>query len=431
MRIIERMTRYLTKIAGWLTVIVIIGLAFHTPITVWLSTLNIENILLIKSWKEMLLGIALLSVVVIGWRSKRLHNWQRDWLVRLAVLYGLLHIVLLFLNWQGVQAAAAGLLIDLRLIVALLVGYLITKIAPEWRRIFMYASAAAAVIVVTFLVLQVTVLPRDSLALIGYNESTIEPYQTIDQNTDYIRHQSTLRGPNPLGAFSLAVIIVLAWAFRYVKKSNWSYGIVWIIGFIATLISLLTSYSRSAWVGAFIGSMGYAITVYRHQLVGFLKNWKGVALLAVSIISVVLFSVLQPRLFSTVILHEDPAEVGKFNSNDGHLESLVDGLGRMVNQPLGAGVGSTGSASLLGDNPIIIENQYLFIAHEAGWIGLIIFLTLGYIIAVRLYNNKQYAWLWVGVGLCVVGLFLPVFVDDVIAILYMLIAGSLAVKKTD
>lgn len=79
---------------------------------------------------------------------------------------------------------------------------------------------------------------------------------------------------------------------------------------------------------------------------------------------------------SNVVLHEDPEEGGLVNSNDEHLRSLIDGTDRMVHQPLGAGIGSTGSPSLLGDEGLIIENHYSYIAHEVGWLGLAVFMAL-------------------------------------------------------
>ena len=74
------------------------------------------------------------------------------------------------------------------------------------------------------------------------------------------------------------------------------------------------------------------------------------------------------------------------------------------------------------DSPIIIENQYLFTAHELGWLGLIIFLFIFGLIMKRLWKLRS-DWLALGVfasGLClaVIGLLLPVWVDDTVAIIW-------------
>lgn len=133
------------------------------------------------------------------------------------------------------------------------------------------------------------------------------------------------------------------------------------------------------------------------------------------------------------MLHEDPSEGNDINSNQGHVESLQDGLSRMAVQPFGAGVGSTGSASLLGDNPVIIENQYLLVAHESGWIGLAIYLALYGLISVRLWHRRS-NWLALGVlssgiGIAAASLFLPVFVDDTVSIIWWGLAAVALIEE--
>jgi hypothetical protein len=142
---------------------------------------------------------------------------------------------------------------------------------------------------------------------------------------------------------------------------------------------------------------------------------------------------------SNVLLHENPTGGSAISSNDGHVSSLVDSFSRMVHQPLGGGVGSTGSASLYGDHPIIIENQYLFVAHEAGWLGLILFLAIFGMVLYRLWQQRRdYVALGLfasGIGLALVGLLQPVWVDDTVAIVWwglaaIAIGGQHGKKRT-
>jgi len=115
------------------------------------------------------------------------------------------------------------------------------------------------------------------------------------------------------------------------------------------------------------------------------------------------------------------------SSNDGHVNSLKDGLGRLLLQPLGGGVGSTGSASLYGSLPLTVENQYLFISHETGWAGLIVFMYIFAEVLRQLWRRRQdYLALGVfasGLGLAVIGLLLPVWTDDTVAIVWWGLAG--------
>jgi len=125
---------------------------------------------------------------------------------------------------------------------------------------------------------------------------------------------------------------------------------------------------------------------------------------------------------SQVILHEDPNEGNAVNSNDGHAESLADGATRMLRQPLGGGVGSTGSPSLLGDEPLIIENQYFYVAHEVGWVGLGLFLYISCCVLAQAWRRRA-DWLSLavfasGVGLMLIGIVLPVWADDAVSIIW-------------
>ncbi len=112
----------------------------------------------------------------------------------------------------------------------------------------------------------------------------------------------------------------------------------------------------------------------------------------------------------------------------------------MTREPFGSGIGSTGSASLFGSAPSVVENQYLFIAHETGWLGLTLFLVLFVMIMARLWQQRR-DWLSLGVfasgvGLSLVGLLLPVWADDTVSIVWWgcaaiaLAGGGYARKQT-
>jgi hypothetical protein len=135
-----------------------------------------------------------------------------------------------------------------------------------------------------------------------------------------------------------------------------------------------------------------------------------------------LFAATNSTFVSNVFLHENPLTGSSTNSNQGHISSLQDGILRFVVQPFGAGVGSTGSASLHTNAPLIIENQYLSTAHEVGWLGLAFFLMIFIGIMSRLWQRRS-DWLALGVfasgiGLAAIGLLLPVWVDDTVAIVW-------------
>ena len=292
-------------------------------------------------------------------------------------------------------------------------------------------------VVLIFAVLQVFVLPHDILRYIGYSTQTITPYLTVDLNYDFVRINSTLRGPNPLGAYAGVILAIIAAAVVRGKIAPDKKRIGIAIGLaIAAAVALWASYSRSA-AGAAIIMVGIVLVVgLRHLLSR--RVWIAGAVVTFALVGG-LFAIRDSPFVSNVILHENPNGGSAEKSNDGHVDSLQDGTARMVRQPFGAGIGSTGSASLGTDQPLIIENQYLFIAHETGWIGLTVFIGLFGLILRRLWQRRR-DWLALGVfasgiGLAVIGLLLPVWVDDTVSIVWwglaaVALAGGVYGKRT-
>ena len=410
-------------------VTVFCGVVFHAPLSVWLGTIFPDNQLLIKSWKELLIGLAMVLVII---QVSRRHMWRelgKDWLIRLAAIYAVLHVVMVPLMWQGTLPAVAGLMINLRFVAFFVVMYVALTLYPQWRRPLLWSGFGAAALSMLFAFLQVTVLPNDVLKHIGYGEDTIMPYLTVDRNDDYVRINGTLRGPNPLGLYATIVatacLAVIVMARK--KLAKWRFiGDVWDIGTLGlvALVAVWFSYSRSALIAL---ALALAIVlIVKYGKVISKATWVAVCATAL-LFAGGLYIAKDTHVVSHVILHEDPNEGNDVNSNDGHWESLVDGTERMIRQPFGAGVGSTGSPSLLGDTPLVIENYYLYVAHEVGWLGLAAFVTLFGMVMQRLWRRRG-DWLALavfasGVGIAVAGIILPVWADDTVAIVWWGLAG--------
>lgn len=410
----------LEKIYAVILFVIFGGIVVHAPLSVGLGTLFPDYELLIKSWKEILmLALVPLAVIIIS-RRKMWRVLTDDWIFRLIIAYAVLHILLVAIFYQGSAATAAGLAIDLRYLLFFGLVYVLLKIAPAYRGLMVKIGIVGACIVVGFATLQLF-LPADILKHIGYRTETIVPYLTVDKNPDYIRVNSTLRGPNPLGAYAGIVLALLAAAFVYGKLHgrrllpSISIGLL----LLCSLVALWISYSRSALVAAIVAvGVVLAMTIAR-QLSR--RVWI-VGAAVVGALAGGLLLAQNSSFVSNVLLHENPEGGSSISSNDEHVESLEEGTERLVAQPFGAGVGSTGSASLFGEAPIIIENQYLFIAHETGWLGLVLFMSIFGLILWRLWRQRT-DWLSLGVfasgiGLALIGLLLPVWADDTVAIVW-------------
>jgi hypothetical protein len=395
------------------------GIVLHAPLSVGLGTLFPNYDLLIKSWKEILMGVALVLVGVIVWREKRFDILKEPLMVGLQIYAGL-HVLSLIVFRNGLQAILAGLMIDLRYILFFTLVYLAVRLFPQFRRPFIRVGIIGAVIVVGFALLQVFILPADVLKYIGYNVHNIAPYLTVDQNHQYIRINSTLRGPNPLGAYAVIVLASLgAWLIGKKPKIVRHRAFIVAVLLLGGIVALWASYSRSALIAAVVAGV-VLLSVTALPKLG-RRAWI-VAAVIVFAIAGGLVATSKTSVVSNVLLHENPTGGSSVNSNEGHLSSLQDGLLMFVREPFGSGVGSTGSASFMTSAPLIIENQYLFVAHEVGWLGLILFLMIFIGVMSRLWQLRT-NWLALGVfasglGLAIIGLLLPVWVDDTVAIVW-------------
>lgn len=431
-------TSTIAKLLAGILLVIFGGIVVHAPFIVSMETLFPDYELVIKSWKELLMvpaGVATLLLV------QRKHMWRElanDAILQVATVYIALHVLTAAAFLTGVMATVAGLMIDLRYIVFFVLVYVLLKIVPEYKKLFLKVGVIGAIVVVGFGVLQLF-LPADILKYIGYNEQTIQPYLTVDKNPDYVRINSTLRGPNPLGAYVAIVLSLLAAALLKgvlaIRRSKEAY-----LAGVAALSSgvvLWVTYSRSAVLAAGVAVSLVVVVAARQYITR--QVWI-VGCAVVFALAGGIFLGRDHSFVTNVILHENREGGSAISSNDAHIASLLDGAERMVRQPIGAGVGSTGSASLLTDKPLIIENQYLFIAHEVGWLGLTtFFIFLGLIL--RALWHQRHDWLSLGVfaagiGLSLIGLLQPVWVDDTVAMIWWGIAavaiatGGEHVRKT-
>jgi hypothetical protein len=228
-------------------------------------------------------------------------------------------------------------------------------------------------------------------------------------------------------------VVMAAWlnARKFTRREEVLAGVL----AAGSVIALWVSYSRSAALAA-LAAIGIVLIVVYGKRVS-KTIWLSIAIAGLVLLGSIV-ALKDTQFVSQVILHEDPHEGNDTNSNDGHAESLIDGARRMAMQPLGAGIGSTGSASLFTDEPVIIESQYLFVAHETGWLGVALYLTITYVVLKRLwYRRAQWLALGVcasGIGLAIAAFFLPVWVDDTVSIIWwglaaIALAAPFAVKK--
>jgi hypothetical protein len=402
-----------------------------------------------RIWKDILLfAFCLLA----GWIAvSRPSVWRalwRSWPIRIMAAYLALTVLMTI---YGVlshnvshSAAIYGLIVNTRLFAffgtvyiymlaggdSLLVHGRNTDGRPmllrRWRQLVFIPAA----IVVIFGLAQI-VLPAGFLTHFGYGPATIPAYQTVDNKPDYVRLQSTLRGPNPLGAYLavtiplLAAVLVYAYAKQKSNKiaTNSQTNLGYALLSAGALVVLYGTYSRSAWLATFaaIGLVLWlAITNNKVRKIGAVL---GAALLVIALTAV--FMLRNNDTFQNVIFHTNEKSTSSTSSNESRAQALENGWRDVLTHPLGEGVGSAGPASnrLNNGKPAkISENYFLQIAQEAGWAGLALLVAVYILTGVGLYKKRGSA-LALGLfaalcGLTIVALLSHAWTDDTLAYLF-------------
>lgn len=415
-----------SQLFGWLVLIILALVPFHALLSVsfghWFG-----NPLLWKVWKELLLGVlALLAVYVVMRYPDIRQKIINSRINQLIFAFIALHLLLAVYFLPPFSALLAGLAIDLRFFAFFLAAQMAAVLWPKSRRLALIITAVAAELVVIFAMLQLVVLPPDFLKIFGYSKETIAPFLTVDQNPLFVRINSTLRGPNPLGAYVIILFGLLA-SWFIVRRRQLSKITKWAVfaGGLSLLVVLTATYSRSAALGFAMAALIVVAVNKRHFIT---KRNLAAGLAIVLLLGGTYYAAKDTYLAQNLIAHKDPNDPVEVGSNEEHVASIYHGVQRTVKEPLGTGPGSTGSASRFGDTPVVIENYYLFVAHEAGWFGIGLFIAICVLVGQKLYKLAATSWPAAGllasfVGLLVIGLLLPVWADDTVALVWWGLAG--------
>jgi hypothetical protein len=377
----------LTRILSWLTALIIILVPFHAFLTVWLSSLA-GHYTALRLWKEFLLVPIVIGSLYLLVRDKTLA--KKFLSLKLVWLIAAYFVLLLI---SGIAAAAThnvtskamlyGLLVDSRFLVFFLAVLVIAGrdiwLSERWQKLVL----APAILVAAIAILQYMVLPYDFLKHFGYGQSTIFPYETINHNLAHIRVMSTLRGANPLGAYLIIPISLLAVRLFREKRERRDKLIVG----GGLLLALIFSFSRSAWLGAALSLLVAAWLSFKTVKVRKTIGW---ILIGLIIIAAGLSAVLRNNLeFQNAVLHTDKLSTARESSNEGHSRAFRLAAKDIIHQPLGAGVGTAGPQSVYNDHPArIAENYFLQIGQEAGVLGMLLFIAVCAAVGTMLYARR-------------------------------------------
>lgn len=410
---------------SWVNRLAIIGLVlllvlmpFHAFLSISLGHI-FGHQALFQSWKE---------VVFILLAGLWLYNcWvQRKILFRLdvvncSVLFIIsLGLLLSFLHRPSLNGFLFGFKTDLVPLGLFLVAQAYSEAFDDNRLTRLILLPALVVSILA--ILQVTVVPSQILALVGYSSQTINPLQLIDMSTSLARAFSTLGGPNQLGTYLILPAAVALVSLFKTKK------LVYLPTLLFLLAAIGLSFSRSAWIGTVLALLIAAILAIGQKF----RLWllAGIVLLAVlgALVVAPKLSDSNNVLLQNLFLH------GQFFSNKtigppdvARTSALENGFTLVKSQPWGHGLGTAGPASYHNDTQLITEDWYLQIGYELGLIGLLAYLVFFVSLIVSLVRQKsstiQISLIAGLVGILAANVFLHSWADSTLAIVVFITLG--------
>lgn len=400
--------------------LILIGyIPFHAVISTFIIS-SVGGDFIVKGFKDgLLFTLFLATLTLILTKFKKVFFKQHYIFSTFIVLFVLSIMAAGVLGGGSEKQTLAGAILLYRYIWIFYLGIMLIALTnnQRFKENALKLTLVTSFIVVGFGFLQFFVLPKDFLTVFGYSAETIRPYQTIDNNESFIRILSTLRGPNPLGAY-LAMIAPLAiYYIRKINKNKLLVGLIYAVMFITTIFA---SQSRSAWVGLIVGLLVYGYLTMKNKKIIYLTAAAILPFLAIGYIA------RNSSFIQNTVFHRDPNEISNINSDDQRISSLKYSISKIKDKPFGHGLGSSGPASNYGNNPVIIENYYLDIAYQIGWIGLVAYLgiigSVGYLL-LKLKTSMSYALFSGLVAISVIALFWPVWTDETVALTWWGMAG--------
>lgn len=403
---------------------------FHIFLSQWLSTYT-GGLDFWKGAKDSFAAILTLAIVLIV-LIQRKYNKLFLVILGLTVLYTWLHLILLFATDQPRDTGLLATVYNTRLFWFVLIGY---GLALLWPKQFNTRKLIRLLIILSTIVcligLAQWLLPKDLMTHFGYSiERGVKPAFFIDDKTDLPRIMSTLRDPNSLGAFLILPITILSSTLVRSWKTNrrmFLSGLLLLHG-----LALLLTFSRSALLATLLALSVFFATSYREQLTRFIKRY----LLVLALLFLVTIGgivVLRDQYFvQNVVLHSDESTV-LTDSNNLHVIQIQKGIDGVENQPLGNGPGTAGLVAI-HNKGLLTENYFVQIAYEVGIIGLIVFLTLLYLIIRALwYSHKNIIAIYLlasFVGLVLMNMLLHTWSNEAVAASWFMLAGTALKAKS-
>jgi O-antigen ligase len=394
----------------------------------------------LEIWKAAKDVLVVVAVPLLFWVVYRRGLYKDPLLKKFLIIggvYTLLHMLFVLIrSSDDTYSTIVASVYNTRYLAYFLLGYVIAKADRGTQKIrtIVKVMLIASVIVAGFGVLQYF-LPKDLLTHIGYSlERGVKPMFFIDNKLDFPRIMSTLRDPNSLGAYLLFPLYVGGYyvfankASSYLPKWGRTKGLA--LAALAS-VALLLTFSRSSYIGGFVGGATLLSIVAGERVFGFVKKYAIVLTLAVVAVAGFSYTARNTYVVQNLIFHADEQTL-ETDPNELRVEFAKKVSEEVIETPLGHGPGTAGIVSI--NNPkesLLTENYYLQIFYEVGWLGGVLFLTLLVVIARELLKKSRDGLSKVAFALAVgyvpLSLLNHLWSNEAVALQWWLLSGLLVV----
>lgn len=368
------------KIQFTLLALLIFMLPFHAFLVTYFSHIFLESnvnflprtSLLIASWKEIIMLILWTTVIFTWIKKKKITIQFLKFDYYFFILFFIALLSAFFITKNPVQAVY-GLRYDFSFIILFYIVRCLNLSQKKKQFLFKVFLISASITLIYWLITYFF-LPKDFLLNFGYSdnissfnpEKPIAMYHCVGKNC-MSRLASTFAWPNQFSFYLIVLYSVILSRFKQKRANKLLLGLL-----ILTIISLVLTFSRSAWISTFLITILYFILKYK---LSFKDIFKYIFSIWIIWIIIGVFAI-QSNLIKDKVL--------RIESSSQHLVRTTQAIKDVINFPFWTWPWTSWPASIRfseWDKENVPENWHIQIFQEywwAGWIFYILF-TLSFI----------------------------------------------------
>ncbi len=385
-----------------LYVFLIIGLVLHAPLVTFFEA-NVSAGPVLRAWKEIVATVVLLALLPRFFKQKL----YKDRLVRFVALYGLFSLLITALVSDALSLPAiAGFRVNIFPFALLIIGRLLPLKEKKLQDLLIISGLIVA-----------------GAMFVQYLLPSLFNFSVLADNAEHI---TTLKGSNvrrlygtiygPLQSSSFLILSLAASVFSTRRPlSKVFLASVFILG-------VLSTQSRAAMIAV---AVVLIVKLYiSHKIfftTGRIAIVAGASFVA---LSVFVFASLSYAPLSSLVFHAKPEDALKKSSTIDHVRYPILGVKSMIEKPLGQGLGAVGPASYFSGTVVPIENNFIQIGVEVGFLGLLLFIACWCLLAKELYLVKSNWLLAAMAGLSLMAMLLHTLTDTATIWVFLLACGA-------